>query len=163
MDDTSTVLSAPGVAAAWLHSPWGVALVGDNGNVVAVNAAIERCTCVDRSALLGMSEASFDALLGGLALDRRRVDVHTDGVRAVHYVFDATVRIDCAQRMAGIAEALREPLASIYGFAELLLTHRYDEEMRDELTATLLEQVEAVANIVNERLDIWCDTPDRLG
>jgi signal transduction histidine kinase len=57
-------------------------------------------------------------------------------------------------RLSRIAELLREPLASIYGFAELLLTQDYDEELRHELTATLLDQVEAMSNIINAQLDI---------
>jgi hypothetical protein len=42
--------------------------------------------------------------------------------------------------------------ASIYGFVELLLTQNYDEETRRGLTSTLMGQVEAMGNIVNESL-----------
>ena len=56
-------------------------------------------------------------------------------------------------KLSRIAELLREPLASIYGFAELLLTQNYDEETRRDLTATLLEQVEVMSNIINTELD----------
>jgi signal transduction histidine kinase len=56
-------------------------------------------------------------------------------------------------KLSRIAELLREPLASIYGFAELLLTQNYDEETRLDLTATLLEQVEVMSNIINSELD----------
>ena len=60
---------------------------------------------------------------------------------------------DCNVKLSHIAELLREPLASIYGFAELLLTQNYDEETRRDLTATLLEQVEVMSNIINSELD----------
>jgi K+-sensing histidine kinase KdpD len=60
---------------------------------------------------------------------------------------------DCSVKLSHIAELLREPLASIYGFAELLLTQNYDEETRRDLTATLLEQVEVMSNIINNELD----------
>ncbi len=61
--------------------------------------------------------------------------------------------IDYGVKLSHIAELLREPLASIYGFAELLLTQNYDEETRLDLTATLLEQVEVMSNIINSELD----------
>ena len=64
-----------------------------------------------------------------------------------------TADSDCDVRLSHIAELLREPLASIYGFAELLLTQNYDEETRRDLTATLLEQVEVMSNIINSELD----------
>jgi signal transduction histidine kinase len=59
-----------------------------------------------------------------------------------------------AIKLAHIAEALREPLASIYGFSELLLTQDYDEETRIDLTSTLLDQVEVMSNLINEQLDV---------
>lgn len=59
----------------------------------------------------------------------------------------------CSEKLSRIAELLREPLASIYGFAELLLTQDYDEDLRRDLTATLLEQVEVMSNIINRELD----------
>jgi signal transduction histidine kinase len=62
-------------------------------------------------------------------------------------------------KLSRIAELLREPLASIYGFAELLLTQNYDEETRRDLTATLLEQVEVMSNIINSELDARNHTP----
>jgi len=61
---------------------------------------------------------------------------------------------DRCAKMSHVAELLREPLASIYGFAELLLTQNYDEETRRDLTATLLEQIEVMSNIINSELDM---------
>lgn len=60
---------------------------------------------------------------------------------------------ECSMKLSRVAELLRAPLASIYGFAELLLTQDYDEETRCDLTATLLEQVEVMSNIINSELD----------
>lgn len=65
----------------------------------------------------------------------------------------AAADCDCCVRLSHVAELLREPLASIYGFAELLLTQDYDEATRRDLTATLLEQVEVMSNIINSELD----------
>ncbi len=66
---------------------------------------------------------------------------------------------DHSMKLSRIAELLREPLASIYGFAELLLTQNYDEETRLDLTATLLEQVEVMSNIINSELDTRNNLP----
>lgn len=57
------------------------------------------------------------------------------------------------RRIERVAEQLREPLASVIGFAELLLTQDYDEETRRELTATLLAEAEALADIINRQMD----------
>jgi signal transduction histidine kinase len=54
---------------------------------------------------------------------------------------------------------LREPMASIYGFAELLLTQNYDEETRRDLTSTLMEQVDVMSNIINNGLDTRVNAP----
>lgn len=152
MSTKNAVPQSPQVFAAWAHSPWGMAVVGSGGAVEAVNAAFSEFTGKRGDQLLGMAEADLDALLGSLSLERRRVDIGGTDVRAVHYVVPASSGVAAAQRAERVAEALREPLASIYGFVELLLTQNYDEETRRGLTSTLLEQVEAMGNIINESL-----------
>jgi signal transduction histidine kinase len=52
------------------------------------------------------------------------------------------------------AHELRTPMASIYGFAELLLTHDYDERTRREMLQTVHAQSELIVSIVNELLDL---------
>ena len=52
------------------------------------------------------------------------------------------------------AHELRTPMASIYGFAELLLSHDFDEESRREFLTIILKQSELMTSILNELLDL---------
>ena len=141
------------IEAAWRYCPWGMAVIAADGNVSAVNRAYAEYLGRTPTTLLGQSEADLDALVTRLPQDYRRVEVMRDDVRSIHFLGDASGFEMNAKHMANIAEMLREPLASIYGFAELLLTQNYDEETRQDLTATLLEQVEVMTNIINGKLD----------
>jgi signal transduction histidine kinase len=153
MSTSDELLTSGALAAVWESYPCGIVAIGGDGNVRAINPAFETCTGLVGTALLGISEADFDALLGTLQLERRRVETTRGGLRAVHYLRSVTRRSADDLGVSGLSEALREPLASIYGFAELLLTQDYDEETRSSLLATVLEQAEAMSNIINDRLD----------
>ncbi|CAD5373357.1 Sensor histidine kinase [Rubrivivax sp. A210] len=52
------------------------------------------------------------------------------------------------------AHELRTPMASIYGFAEVLLTQELDDAERREFTAIIFEQSGAMARILDELLDL---------
>ncbi len=52
------------------------------------------------------------------------------------------------------AHELRTPMASIFGFAEILLTDDYDPPVRREFLTTIYEQSKLMANILNELLDL---------
>lgn len=52
------------------------------------------------------------------------------------------------------AHELRTPMASIYGFAEVLLMQEHDEATRRELLEIIHEQSEHMAQIIDELLDI---------
>ncbi|CAK0747947.1 Histidine kinase A domain protein [Gammaproteobacteria bacterium] len=140
--------------AGWWHSPWGMATVGMDGNVHAVNPAFERCTGLAGQTVLAMSEATLSTWLNAHGCEHRRVDILNSEPRAIYYLHDNTEGKTNVRRLSYVAELLREPLASIYGFAELLLTQNYDEETRQDLTATLLGEIEAMSNIINEQLDV---------
>ncbi|MFA6203341.1 MAG: hypothetical protein WC710_09190 [Gallionella sp.] len=139
--------------AAWHSNPWGMAAIDISGRVSAVNPVFEYSTKLSAAQLIGLSEADFDHLLSCLPLiDRSRINVTDGSIRAIHYVRCQ----ECTERdhtLSRVAEVLREPLASIYGFAELLLTQHYDEQTRQDLTAMLLGQAEVMANLINERLE----------
>lgn len=139
----------------WSLCPWGVASIDRAGNVSAVNVAFEQHTGTAGSDLLGASEATLVAQLGSLPLERTRVEGEGDGqLRAAHFFRRASSQARQERDLSLLAEALREPLASIYGFAELLLTQGYDEDTRLDLTETLLKQVELLSDLINERLDV---------
>jgi len=52
------------------------------------------------------------------------------------------------------AHELRTPMASIFGFAELLLMQEFDEGSRQELLSVIYKQSELMSNIINELLDL---------
>jgi signal transduction histidine kinase len=52
------------------------------------------------------------------------------------------------------AHELRTPMASIYGFTELLMTQEFDEADRLEFLGTIFRQSEMMISIINELLDL---------
>jgi signal transduction histidine kinase len=52
------------------------------------------------------------------------------------------------------AHELRTPMASIYGFTELLINQPFDEPDRQEMLTTIFKQSELMASIINELLDL---------
>ena len=52
------------------------------------------------------------------------------------------------------AHELRTPMASIYGFAELMLTQEFDAAERQEFLGTIFKQSELMVSIINELLDL---------
>lgn len=52
------------------------------------------------------------------------------------------------------AHELRTPMASIYGFAEVLLAQELEEDVRKEFTSIIFRQSELMASILNELLDL---------
>jgi signal transduction histidine kinase len=156
-------MSQSPIEAAWRHCPWGMAVIAADGNVSALNPAYAKYLGRAPDDLLGRSEADLAAQIPGLLHACNRIEVLRDDVRSIHYLSAATEAEVHARHQAGIAEMLREPMASIYGFAELLLTQNYDEETRRDLTSTLLEQVEVMSNIINAELDTRKKTSTAAG
>jgi signal transduction histidine kinase len=152
-------MSQSPIEAAWRHCPWGMAVIAADGNVSALNPAYAKYLGRAPDDLLGRSEADLAAQIPGLLHACNRIEVLRDDVRSIHYLSAATEAEVHARHQAGIAEMLREPMASIYGFAELLLTQNYDEETRRDLTSTLMEQVDVMSNIINNGLDTRVNAP----
>ena len=99
-----------------------------------------------------------------LALAGRRVlevgcRLSTSGtVSAILYFRDVTHETEVDQMksdfLSTAAHELRTPMASIYGFAEVLLTQPLDEDNRKEFTGIIFRQSELMASILNELLDL---------
>jgi signal transduction histidine kinase len=158
MKITDEILPISILEKTWLSSPWGIAIINSAGEVHAVNPSFEKCTEISEAEVLGMSEAAFSALFSThlperRKVERRRVENSDGSFRAIHYFSDAEINNERDMGCSRAAELLREPLASVYGFAELLLSQNYDEDTRLMLTRTLLEQVEVMSNLINEQLD----------
>jgi len=154
MKNEANRLTPAELETAWAQCPWAAAAIGGEGTVRAINPAFTRVTGLAADSVLGLSEADFDAHFDAKVLEHRRVETAVGSLRAVHYFRDATAQSENELRLSNTAEVLREPLASIYGFAELLLTLNYDEATRRDLTSTLLEQVEVMSNLINHLLDV---------
>ncbi len=144
--------------ALWHSSLYGIAAINNQGFVIAVNPTFERCTGISQAEALGWTEDDFNlALLATPVRECKRVEVAVEGLHALYYLrvrAGATPQNSIAVKLQHIAEVLREPLASIYGFTELLLTQDYDKQTRTDLTSTLLNQVELMSNLINEQLDV---------
>ena len=56
--------------------------------------------------------------------------------------------------LATAAHELRTPMASIYGFSELLLTNEYDKEITVDIVSTIHEQAKALTYMINDLLDL---------
>ena len=52
------------------------------------------------------------------------------------------------------AHELRTPMASIYGFTELLMTHKFGDAERCDLLDTIFRQSKVMISIINELLDL---------
>lgn len=83
-----------------------------------------------------------------------------DGSRAgwIVYLRDATQEAETEQRrnefLSTAAHELRTPMASIHGFAELLLAREFDAATRRDLLATIHAQSSLVTELLNELLDL---------
>jgi PAS domain S-box-containing protein len=56
--------------------------------------------------------------------------------------------------LATAAHELRTPMASIYGFSELLLNNEYDKAMTIDIVSTIHEQAKALTHMINDLLDL---------
>ncbi len=139
--------------AGWMSAPWGIVAVGSDGKICAINPAFERCTGMVGTDLIGLDEAVLDLRLEMTLFDHRRIEVNTSGVLAVHYISNAVAEETIAQKLARVAESLREPLTCIYGFTELMLKQDYNPEQNRELLFTMLAQIEQISGIINTQLD----------
>lgn len=78
--------------------------------------------------------------------------------RKVFYFRDVTHEIEVDRMksdfLATAAHELRTPMASVYGYTELLLTEDFDQETRRDLLQTIYEQTDKLVNIINELLDL---------
>lgn len=80
-----------------------------------------------------------------------------DGDRVV-YFRDVTRETEIdrlkSEFLSTAAHELRTPLASIFGFSELLVKRKYDEERRQDMVGTINRQAGILIRLVNELLDL---------
>ena len=81
-----------------------------------------------------------------------------DGNARVLYFRDITHEAQVerlkSEFLSTAAHELRNPMASVFGFSELLLTRDYDKKTRKDLLSTIHRQAGHVINLLNELLDL---------
>ncbi len=83
-----------------------------------------------------------------------------DGIKVsrVMYLRDITHQAEVDRMktdfLSMAAHELRTPMASIFGFTELLLEREFDEDTRRDLLRTIYRQVTLLVDIINELLDL---------
>lgn len=137
---------------AWELSPLGSVLIDAEGRVCAVNPATAGFLGAPVDDIVGIGEADFR--MRSEHLNHRRIELAQAGLRSMHYIWRSDDSSSAHLRLTRIAEELREPLASIYGFAELLIHQSYDDETRRDLTVTMLGEIEVMIDLINRQLDL---------
>lgn len=86
------------------------------------------------------------------------VSSRAHSARKVFYFRDVTHEVEVDRMksdfLATAAHELRTPMASVYGYTELLLTDDFDRATRHELLQTIYQQTDKLVNIINELLDL---------
>lgn len=83
---------------------------------------------------------------------------HGEGVNKVLHLRDVTheTEVDAmkSEFMSMAAHELRTPMASIYGFTELILKRKMSDAMRQDMLESIYRQSQAMIKIINELLDL---------
>ncbi|WP_300082423.1 ATP-binding protein [Rhodoferax sp.] len=83
---------------------------------------------------------------------------HGSTVSQILYLRDVTYETEVdsmkSEFLATAAHELRTPMASIFGYAELLLNDTYEAPLQRECLATIHQQSKLMTNILNELLDL---------
>ncbi|MFZ4537716.1 CHASE domain-containing protein [Propionivibrio sp.] len=132
--------------------------------------AVLRKQCESPEAFAGISACFGDA---NEKVSRKRLTLKTlrqsvlqivgirsesSSVSRILYFRDVTLETEVdlmkSEFLSTAAHELRTPMASIYGFAEVLLTQELDEDSRREFLSIIFKQSELMASILNELLDL---------
>ncbi len=79
-------------------------------------------------------------------------------VSQILYARDVTHEVEIdrmkSEFLSHAAHELRTPMASIFGFSEILMSQDFDAETRKDLLATIHRQTQRLVDIINELLDL---------
>ncbi|MDI1246751.1 MAG: ATP-binding protein [Rhodoferax sp.] len=82
----------------------------------------------------------------------------SENVSQILYLRDVTHETEVdrmkSEFLSTAAHELRTPMASIYGYCELLLMRDFDQDERKDMLSTIFRQSELMASIINELLDL---------
>ena len=91
-------------------------------------------------------------------LVRTERQISNQEIAKVLYFRDISVECEVdqmkSQFLSTAAHELRSPMASVFGFSELLLCRDFDPETRQEIVATIHQQSGALVDMLNQLLDL---------
>mgnify|MGYP000890519202 FL=1 len=91
-------------------------------------------------------------------LDLVGINSDAASVSRLLYLRDVTHEVEVdrmkSEFLSHAAHELRTPMASIFGFTELLMHQEFDEATRKDLLATIYKQTAWLVDIINELLDL---------
>jgi PAS domain S-box-containing protein len=109
-------------------------------------------TARERRQTIELADAGKRVLQTGLRLSK------AETVSQILYFRDITRETEVdrlkSEFLSTAAHELRTPMASIYGFTELLMTQDFDEAERRDFLDTIYRQSELMISIINELLDL---------
>ena len=109
-------------------------------------------TARERRQTIELAGAGKRVLQTGLRLSK------AETVSQILYFRDITRETEVdrlkSEFLSTAAHELRTPMASIYGFTELLMTQNFDEAERRDFLDTIYRQSELMISIINELLDL---------
>jgi PAS domain S-box-containing protein len=129
------------------------ALCADSGigDLAVLQRTDERTSPQDR-VLIELAQPGKRVLEVGLRRSR------AETVSQILYFRDVTHETEVdrmkSEFLSTAAHELRTPMASVYGFSELLLNQEFDESTRRDVLTTIFRQSELMASIINELLDL---------
>jgi len=98
------------------------------------------------------------AVAGKRVLEVSLRESKSEVVSQILYLRDITHETEVdhmkSEFLATAAHELRTPMASIYGFSEILLNQDFEVDERQELLGTIFKQSELMVSIINELLDL---------
>ncbi len=93
-----------------------------------------------------------------LVLTRTERKLDNETIAKVIYFRDVTAETEIAEMkssfLATAAHELRTPMASVFGFSELLLSREFDKDTTQEIVSTIHQQSASLVNILNQLLDL---------
>jgi signal transduction histidine kinase len=91
-------------------------------------------------------------------LSRTERALHHFGIAKVLYFRDISTETEVdqmkSQFLSTAAHELRTPMASVFGFSELLLSREFDSAVRHEILSTIHQQSESLVNMLTQLLDL---------
>lgn len=129
--------------------------------------------CLPHARFTGVAALRRLQKIGDIAHHRQKIEIagagkrvlevgfseaSADSVSQILYLRDVTHESEVdrmkSEFLSTAAHELRTPMASIYGFTELLLAQKFSAQEQKELLATIFKQSELMVSIINELLDL---------